>query len=488
MDTFPRWEGLTFDDVLLVPQKSDVVPSQVSTKTQLSRNISLNIPIISAAMDTVTEARMAIALAEQGGIGIIHKNLSIEAQHEQVDQVKRSANGIIMEPFTMRPEGKVETALEVMDSNNISGIPITREDGELVGILTKRDLRFISNPEMPVGEVMTKAPQLVTAPVGTTLEQAREILHKKKVEKLPLVDAHGKLAGLITIRDINNLERFPAATRDKYGRLLCGASCGVKDDERVAHLVEAGVDVIVIDTAHGHSQNVIDAVVRYKKAVGDKIDIIAGNIATDEAAAELIRAGVDAVKVGIGPGSICTTRIIAGVGVPQLSAIWSVAKVAHPANVPIIADGGIRQSGDIVKALATGAQSVMLGGLLAGTDEAPGENFIQQGRTYKSYRGMGSLGAMAQGSSDRYRQSGLKSDKFVPEGIEGRVPCKGPLAPFIYQMVGGLRSGMGYLGASTIDELRKRAKFIRISNAGLLESHPHDVQITKEAPNYRNEH
>ncbi len=478
------FEGLTFDDVLLVPQKSDVVPSEVSTATRFSRNIQLNIPIASAAMDTVTEARMAIALAEQGGIGIIHKNLSPERQHEEVDRVKRSENGIIQDPFTLRPDDKVRQAHEVMANNNISGIPIVAADGKLVGILTKRDLRFQVDADLPVSQVMTKAP-LVTAHPGTTLQEARDILHKNKVEKLLLVDDANKLVGLITIKDINNLEKFPCAVRDARGRLICGAAVGVRDDERVALLVAAGVDVIVVDTAHGHSQNVIDAVARYKKAHGEKVDVIAGNIATEEAARELIAAGVDGVKVGIGPGSICTTRIIAGVGVPQLSAIWGVAKATREAGIPLIADGGVRNSGDIVKALATGAQCVMLGGLLAGTEEAPGESILYQGRVYKAYRGMGSLGAMSQGSGDRYRQAGKPADKLVPEGIEGRVPSKGPLAPFVYQMVGGLRSGMGYCGANTIEELRQRAKFIRISPAGLAESHPHDVQITHEAPNYQ---
>lgn len=482
-DTFPRWEGLTFDDVLLVPQKSDIVPAQVTTKTRLSRNIAINIPIISAAMDTVTEARMAIALAEQGGVGIIHKNMSVEAHHEQVQQVKRSANGIIADPYTMRPSETIRAALDIMELNHISGIPIVSPPDKLVGILTKRDLRFIINENLPLSEVMTSSP-LITAPLATTLEQARDILHKNKVEKLLLVE-NKKLVGLITMRDIKNIEKFPSAARDKRGRLLCGAAVGVNDDQRVQQLVAADVDVIVVDTAHGHSQNVIDAIKRYKNFCGSKVDIIAGNIATEEAASELIRAGADGLKVGIGPGSICTTRIIAGVGVPQLSAIWSVAKVALAAGIPVIADGGIRQSGDIVKALATGAQSVMLGGLLAGTDETPGENFIQQGRTYKSYRGMGSLGAMTQGSGDRYQQGGMKNDKLVPEGIEGRVPSKGALAPFIYQLVGGLRSGMGYLGASNIESLQARAKFMRISHAGLIESHPHDIQITREAPNYR---
>lgn len=483
MDTFPSWEGLTFDDVLLVPQKSDIIPSEVKTTTMFSRNIKLNIPVASAAMDTVTESKMAIALAEQGGIGIIHKNMSPERQQEEVDIVKRSENGVITDPFTMKPDELVMRAHEVMRENRISGIPIVDDDNNLVGIVTKRDLRFQVDSEIPVSQIMSTDP-LITAPVNTSLDEAREILHNNKVEKLLLVDDQKKLAGLITIRDINNLDEYPLASKDERGRLLCGAAVGIADDERVKLLVEADVDVIVVDTAHGHSQNVIDAVKRYKSTYGDKIDIVAGNIATKEAAEELIAAGVDGLKVGIGPGSICTTRVIAGIGVPQLSAIWSVCRAAKPAGIPVIADGGIRISGDIVKALATGAQSVMLGSLLAGTDETPGDLFMHQGRTFKSYRGMGSLGAMSKGSGDRYKQAGKTTDKMVPEGIEGRVPSKGPLAPFVYQLVGGLRSGMGYIGANTIDELRQKAKFIRISSAGLTESHPHDVQITREAPNY----
>ena len=483
METFPSWEGLTFDDVLLVPQKSDVIPSKVDTSTKFSRNISLKIPVASAAMDTVTESKMAISLAEQGGIGIIHKNMSPQAQHKQVDKVKRSENGVITDPITMSPDEPVSRAIEIMSANGISGIPIINSDKSLAGILTKRDLRFQIDNNVPVCEVMTRE-NLVTAPFSTSLLEAQDILHENKVEKLMLVDSENKLAGLITIRDINNIDHYPNATRDNKGRLICGAAVGVNDDERVKLLVDAEVDVIVVDTAHGHSQNVIDAVKRYKKAYGDRIDVVAGNIATNEAAKELIEAGVDGLKVGIGPGSICTTRVVAGIGVPQLSAIFEVCRHAIPNKIPVIADGGIRLSGDIVKALATGAQCVMLGSLLAGTDETPGDLFMHQGRTYKSYRGMGSLGAMSQGSGDRYKQEGKTTDKMVPEGIEGRVPGKGPLAPFVYQLVGGLRSGMGYMGANTVEELRLNAKFIRISNAGLTESHPHDVQITREAPNY----
>ncbi len=483
METFPSWEGLTFDDVLLVPKKSDIIPSQVDTSTKFSRNIRLRIPVASAAMDTVTEKEMAIALSEQGGIGIIHKNMSPQAQQEQVDAVKRSENGVINDPFTMSPDEPVSKAIEIMKANGISGIPIVNEDRTLAGILTKRDLRFQVDFSIPVKDIMTSE-NLITASYTTSLLDAQEILHENKVEKLLLVDEKDRLAGLITIRDINNIEDFPLATRDDRGRLICGAAVGIKDDERVELLVAADVDVIVVDTAHGHSQNVIDAVKRYKAAYGDKIDIVAGNIATFEAAEELIAAGVDGLKVGIGPGSICTTRVVAGIGVPQLSAIYDVCRAAIPNGIPVIADGGIRLSGDIVKALATGAQCVMLGSLLAGTNETPGDLFMHQGRTFKSYRGMGSLGAMSQGSGDRYKQEGNTTDKMVPEGIEGRVPSKGPLAPFVYQLVGGLRSGMGYVGANTVDELRQKASFIRISSAGLTESHPHDVQITREAPNY----
>lgn len=483
METFPSWEGLTFDDVLLIPQKSDIIPSQVDTSTKFSRNIELKIPVASAAMDTVTEKKMAISLAEQGGIGIIHKNMTPEQQQSQVDAVKRSENGVITDPITMSPDEPVSRAIEIMAANGISGIPIINKDHTLAGILTKRDLRFQIDENVPVCDVMTKD-NLVVAPNHTSPIDARDILHENKVEKLLLVDSEGKLSGLITIRDINNVDKFPLATRDSKGRLVCGAAVGVNDDKRVQLLVEAEVDVIVVDTAHGHSQNVIDAVKRYKQAHGNKIDVVAGNIATRPAAEELIAAGVDGLKVGIGPGSICTTRVIAGIGVPQLSAIFEVCREAIPNKIPVIADGGIRISGDIVKALATGAQCVMLGSLLAGADETPGDLFMHQGRTFKSYRGMGSLGAMTKGSGDRYKQEGKTTDKMVPEGIEGRVPSKGPLAPFVYQLVGGLRSGMGYVGANTIDELRQKAKFIRISSAGLTESHPHDVQITREAPNY----
>ncbi|MDR1612211.1 MAG: IMP dehydrogenase [Planctomycetota bacterium] len=477
--------GITFDDVLMLPEKSDVVPSNVNTSTRFSRNISLNIPLASAAMDTVTEAKLAIALAEQGGIGVIHKNLPPFEQAKQVDQVKRSANGVIADPVKLNPTDPVSVAHAIMDDRNLSGIPIVLGDNTLVGILTRRDLRFQHRGDTPIGEVMTRD-KLVTAPAGTNLDEARDLLFKNKIEKLILVDGERKLQGLITIRDINNVDRYPLACRDGRGRLRVGAAVGVNDDERVGMLVKAGVDVLVVDTAHGHSRNVMNAVARYKKAVGNKVDVVAGNIATEEGARDLIEAGADGVKVGIGPGSICTTRVIAGVGVPQMSAIWAASRAAREAGIPLIADGGIKYSGDIAKAIAAGAQCVMVGSLLAGVDEAPGEQILHQGRIYKAYRGMGSLGAMSAGNSgDRYRQSGKPADKLVPEGIEGRVPSKGALEPYVYQLVGGLKSGMGYIGANDIPELQSKAKFIRITAASLHESHPHDITITKEAPNYR---
>ncbi|MCX7934240.1 MAG: IMP dehydrogenase [Planctomycetota bacterium] len=476
--------GITFDDVLLVPQQSEVVPSNVDTSTFFSRRLALQIPIASAAMDTVTESRLAVAIAQEGGIGIIHKNLSPERQAREVDCVKRSENGIIFDPVTLGPDDTVAQARAVMRTHNVSGIPIVGKDGRLAGILTKRDLRFEVKDEVKIREVMTKD-RLVTAAPNTSLAKAREILHRNKVEKLLLVDKSMRLVGLITMRDIVNVEKYPKASRDQRGRLRVGAAVGVRDDDRAHLLVDAGVDVLVVDTAHGHSRNVIDAVRRYKKAFGSKVDVVAGNIATAEAAKALIAAGADGVKVGIGPGSICTTRVVAGVGVPQMTAIWDVAKVTRRAKVPLIADGGIRQSGDITKAIAAGAQCVMLGSLLAGTDEAPGEVILHQGRLFKAYRGMGSLGAMIDGASERYRQGETASEKLVPEGIEGRVPAKGPLAPFLYQLVGGLRAGMGYCGAADIPTLQRKARFMRISSASLVESHPHDVTITKEAPNYR---
>lgn len=478
-------EGITFDDVLMVPQKSDVVPSEVNTASRFSRNININIPIASAAMDTVTEGRLAIALAEQGGIGIIHKNIPPLQQAKEVEDVKRSANGIIADPVKLNPDDVISVALNIIEERKLSGIPIVDANNKVVGILTRRDLRFQHREDLPIRDVMTRE-NLITAAPNTSLDQAKELLFRHKIEKLLLVDKDNHLQGLITMRDINNFDRYPMACRDARGRLRVGAAVGVNDEERVSLLVEAGVDVLVVDTAHGHSANVVNAVKRYKKEYGGEVDIVAGNIATEDGARELIDAGVDAVKVGIGPGSICTTRVIAGIGVPQMTAIWSAVRAARGTDVPVIADGGIKYSGDIAKAIAAGASCVMVGSLLAGTDEAPGEQILHQGRIYKAYRGMGSLGAMTQGTSgDRYRQGGRPKDKLVPEGIEGRVPAKGPLEPFIYQLVGGLKSGMGYTGASTIPELQAKAKFIRITQASLLESHPHDITITKEAPNYR---
>ncbi|MDR1519018.1 MAG: IMP dehydrogenase [Planctomycetota bacterium] len=478
-------EGITFDDVLLLPQKSDVIPADADTSSLFSRNIAVNIPIASAAMDTVTEGRLAIALAEQGGIGVIHKNLPPLQQAKEVEDVKRSANGIIADPVRLNPDDVVSMALAIINERKLSGIPIVEPDGRVAGILTRRDLRFQHKEDIPIREVMTKD-NLITAPPDTSLEAARELLFRNKIEKLILVDAENRLQGLITMRDINNFDRYPLACRDERGRLRVGAAVGVADDERVSLLVEAGVDVLVVDTAHGHSQNVMDAIRRYRRDCGGRVDIAAGNVATEAGTGDLIEAGVDAVKVGIGPGSICTTRVVAGIGVPQMSAIWAAARAAAGSGVPIIADGGIKYSGDIVKAVAAGAACVMIGSLLAGTDESPGEEILHQGRLYKAYRGMGSLGAMTTGSSgERYRQGGRPADKLVPEGIEGRVPAKGSLEPFVYQLVGGLKSGMGYIGASSIRELQARAKFIRISQAGLQESHPHDITITREAPNYR---
>ncbi len=478
-------EGITFDDVLMPPQKSDIVPSEVDTSSRFSRNITVNIPIASAAMDTVTEGRLAIALAEQGGIGVIHKNMPPLLQAKEVEDVKRSANGIISDPVKLNPDDTISMALNIINERKLSGIPIVDTANKVVGILTRRDLRFQHQEDLPIREVMTKE-KLITAPPDTSLDEAKDLLFKNKIEKLLLVDSDRKLKGLITMRDINNFDRYPLACRDGRGRLRVGAAVGVQDDERVSLLVEAGVDVLVVDTAHGHSQNVIEAVRRYKDSFGGKLDIVAGNVATEEGARDLIEAGIDGVKVGIGPGSICTTRVIAGIGVPQMTAIWAAVRAAKGSGVPIIADGGIKYSGDIAKAIAAGADCVMIGSLLAGTDEAPGEQILHQGRLYKAYRGMGSLGAMTQGTSgDRYRQGNRPADKLVPEGIEGRVPAKGPLEPFIYQLVGGLKSGMGYTGAANIHELQARAKFIRITQASLQESHPHDITITKEAPNYR---
>jgi IMP dehydrogenase len=477
-------EGLTFDDVLLIPAKSDVLPRDVDVTTKLSETLQLNIPIISAGMDTVTEAEMAIAMARQGGLGIIHKNMSIEQQAEQVDKVKRSERGVITDPFFLTPEHQVYDAEHLMSKYRISGVPIVNnaEEQKLVGIITNRDLRFIQDYSIKIADVMTKE-NLITAPVGTTLEEAEKILQKYKVEKLPLVDENGVLKGLITIKDIEKVIEFPNSAKDSKGRLIVGAAVGVTADTmiRVKKLVEANVDVIVVDTAHGHSKGVLETVRKIREQYPD-LNIIAGNVATAEATRDLIEAGANIIKVGIGPGSICTTRVVAGVGVPQITAIYDCATEARKYGVPIIADGGIKYSGDIVKAIAAGAHAVMLGSLLAGVSESPGETEIYQGRRFKVYRGMGSVAAMERGSKDRYFQEDNK--KFVPEGIEGRVPYKGPLADTIYQLVGGLRAGMGYCGTRNLEELREKTQFIRMTNAGLRESHPHDVQITKEAPNY----
>jgi IMP dehydrogenase len=475
--------GLTFDDVLLMPARSEVLPRDVSVATQLTKKIKLNIPLISAGMDTVTESSLAIALARQGGIGVIHKNMSIEEQAEEVDRVKRSESGVITNPFYLHPGHQVHDAEELMAKYRISGVPIVDKQRRLVGIITNRDMRFIHDYRTPISEVMTKE-NLVTAPVGTTMKEAEHILQLHKIEKLPLVDEQGVLKGLITIKDIEKATQFPDAAKDDQGRLLVGAAVGVsKDtDERIAALVEAEVDLIVIDTAHGHSLGVLETVARVRKNYPDLV-IVAGNVATGEGTRDLIEAGASIVKVGIGPGSICTTRVVAGIGVPQITAIYDAASVARAYGVPIIADGGIRFSGDIVKALAAGADAVMLGGLFAGTEEAPGESEIYQGRRFKVYRGMGSIGAMQAGSKDRYFQE--NEQKLVPEGIEGRVPYKGPLKDIVYQLVGGIRSGMGYTGSKTILDLKDNSQFIRITGAALRESHPHDVQITKEAPNYQ---
>jgi IMP dehydrogenase len=477
--------GLTFDDVLLLPAKSDVVPKEVDISTKLSRNIPLNIPIVSAAMDTVTEASLAIALAREGGIGIIHRAMSPERQALEVDKVKKSESGMILDPITISPEAPISDALEIMARYKISGVPVTVK-GKLVGILTNRDLRFETDMSRKVEEVMTTK-NLITAKENITLDEAKEILHKYKIEKLPIVDDKGNLKGLITIKDIEKRKKYPNACKDEVGRLRVGAAVGVGADaiERAKLLVAKGVDVIVIDTAHGHSNAVMKTLKELKKRF--EIDIVAGNVATREAAEDLIKAGADAIKVGIGPGSICTTRVVAGAGVPQLTAIRECYRVAKRYKVPLIADGGIKYSGDITKALAAGAHSVMIGSLFAGTDESPGEIILYQGRSYKVYRGMGSLGAMQQGARDRYGQEGVELSKLVPEGVEGRVPYKGPLSQSVHQLIGGLRSGMGYCGCRSLEELRRKAKFIRITNAGLRESHVHDVIITKEAPNYRTE-
>ena len=475
-------EALTFDDVLLVPAKSDVLPNTVKLNTRLTNKINLNVPLMSAAMDTVTESKMAIAMAREGGIGVIHKNMTIEQQAEEVQRVKRSENGVIHEPFFLSPDNYVYEADALMGKFKISGVPICDGD-ELVGIITNRDMRFMTDFNVKISTVMTPKERLITAPVGTTLEQAKAILQKYRVEKLPLVDENGKLSGLITIKDIEKAVKYPNSARDDQGRLLCAAAIGITNDvlDRAGALIDAGVDVLVLDSAHGHSANIMKTLKLVKEHFPD-IQVIAGNIATAAAAEDLIDAGADAVKVGIGPGSICTTRVVSGIGVPQLTAVMDVAEVCTRRNVPLIADGGIKFSGDIVKAIAAGADVVMLGSLLAGCEESPGEEELYQGRRFKSYRGMGSMAAMAKGSADRYFQTGTK--KMVPEGVEGRVPFKGAMGDTVFQLMGGLRSGMGYCGTATIEDLKKNGKFVKITGAGLIESHPHDIHITKEAPNY----
>ncbi len=477
--------GLTFDDVLLIPAKSDILPMDADISTSLTKKIKINIPLLSAAMDTVTESDLAISIAREGGIGIIHRAMSAQRQASEVDRVKKSESGMIIDPVTISPEKPISDAMALMEKYKISGVPVTVK-GKLIGILTNRDLKFETRLNRKVSDVMTKK-NLITASAGTDLERAKEILHKYKIEKLPIVDRDFNLKGLITIKDIEKRRKYPHSCKDKLGRLRVGGAIGVGEDAifRASLLVKAGVDVIAIDTAHGHAKSVIEALKKVKKKFN--IEVIAGNVATQEGTLDLIKAGADAVKVGIGPGSICTTRIVAGAGVPQITAIINCYSIAKKYGVPVIADGGVKYSGDITKALAAGAHSVMLGGLFAGTDESPGETILYQGRSYKVYRGMGSLGAMEQGSKDRYQQAGVESKKLVPEGVEGRVPNKGPLSQSVHQLIGGLRSGMGYCGCKNLNELRQKAKFLRITNAGLRESHVHDVIITKEAPNYRTE-
>lgn len=479
-------EALTFDDVLLVPSYSQILPNEVDVSTYLTRKIKLNIPLVSAAMDTVSEAETAISMAQEGGIGIIHKNMNVSDQAAEMEKVKKFESGMIVNPLTVKADQKVEDASEIMVKFNITGLPVTKSDGTLVGIITNRDLRFEQNLDQRIDQVMTKRKSLVTVKEGTTLEEAKKLLHKYKIEKLPVVDNKFRLKGLITMKDIEKIKKYPNACKDSMGRLRCGGAVGVSADssERVEELLEVGCDVIVVDTAHAHSKRVVDQI-KFIKSNFKKVQLIAGNIATAEAARALIKAGVDAIKVGVGPGSICTTRIIAGIGVPQITAIQDVSKVCDKSGVPLIADGGIKFSGDVTKAIASGANSVMIGNLFAGTDEAPGEVVLFQGRTYKVYRGMGSIESMKKGSSDRYSQDEMIESKLVPEGIEGRVPYRGPLGNIIYQIVGGLKSGMGYVGCESIDKLRKKSKFVRITNAGYRESHVHDVIITKEAPNYR---
>ena len=476
-------EGLTFDDVLLIPAESDVLPNEVDLSTNLSKTIKLNIPLMTSAMDTVTESTMAIAIAREGGIGVIHKNMTIEEQATEVDKVKRSENGVITDPFYLHPESTAQDAENLMRKYKISGVPICEDDGTLVGILTNRDMRFMTDFSVKIADVMTPKEKLVTAMSGTTLDEAKKILMASKVEKLPLVDKDGKLTGLVTIKDIEKSLKYPNTARDSQDRLLCAAAIGITNDMlvRAKALVDSHVDALVLDSAHGHSKNIMKAVETIKNAFPE-VSLIAGNVATAEATEALIKAGADCVKVGIGPGSICTTRVVAGIGVPQITAIYDSAEMADKYGIPIIADGGIKYSGEIVKAIAAGGSVVMVGSLVAGCEEAPGETEIYQGRQFKVYRGMGSLGAMSKGSADRYFQTGSK--KFVPEGVEGRVPYKGAVGDTVFQMMGGLRSGMGYVGCHNIEELRTKAKFIKITGAGLVESHPHDVYITKEAPNY----
>jgi IMP dehydrogenase len=480
-------EGLTFDDVLLVPRHSTVLPADADVRTRLTRGIELAIPLVSAAMDTVTESRMAITMAREGGIGIIHKNMPVDRQAKEVDRVKRSESGMISDPFTTRPDTPLRAVLAKMEKFGVSGAPVVDEEHRLVGIVTNRDLQFETDLSRPVGELMTHGADLVSAPVGTTLEEAVKVLHRHRIEKLPVVDENGVLRGLITVKDVRKRAQFPNACKDARGRLRVGAAIGAhprRDLERARALVEAGVDVLVLDTAHGHSQGVLDGVARIREAFPE-VQLIAGNVATREGAAALVERGVDGVKVGVGPGSICTTRVVTGIGVPQLTAVLAGVEGAG-SEVPVIADGGIKYSGDVVKALAAGAHSVMMGSMLAGTEESPGESFLLEGRRFKIIRGMGSLGAMAEGSADRYFQDESTADarKFVPEGIEGRVPYKGPASDTLYQLVGGLRSGMGYLGCATVEALRSEPQFMRITGGGLRESHPHDVTITREAPNY----
>lgn len=489
MQDFTFEEALTFDDVILCPRYSEVLPGEVDVSVRLTRRISLNIPVLSAAMDTVTEFRTAIAMAQEGGMGVIHRNLSIENQAGEVRRVKKYESGMIVNPLTVSPGTRVREALDIMLEKDISGLPVVKSDDTLHGIITNRDIRFEKNLDLKIDEVMTPRKKLVTATEGTTLAEAKDILHKFKIEKLPVVDDGFRLRGLITMKDIEKIEKFPKASKDSMGRLLAGAAVGVgaDRDERVDELVSAGCDVIVIDTAHGHSKRVVDSVVRVRKKYPD-IDLVVGNIATAEGALDLIKAGADCLKVGVGPGSICTTRVIAGIGMPQITAISKVCSVAREHDVPVVADGGIKYSGDITKALAAGADCVMIGNLLAGSDEAPGEVVLYQGRTYKVYRGMGSIEAMRKGSRDRYAQDQedeMMEAKLVPEGIEGRVPHRGNIGAIIYQLVGGLRAGMGYTGSATVEELQKNARFVKLTNAGLQESHVHDIIITKESPNYR---